>query len=79
MHGPQLRAAVTDEFESKDAAFSGEMSVTWSFDAAPEGTQVRVTAEKVPSGISQEDHDAGLHSSLENLARFVETNEDRTG
>jgi hypothetical protein len=26
----------------------------------------------VPSGISKQDHDAGMRSSLENLARFVE-------
>ncbi len=60
------------EFEASDPAFAGKMMMTWSFDAAPGGTLVRVTAENVPSGISKQDHDAGLRSSLENLARFVE-------
>lgn len=31
-----------------------------------------VTADKVPSGISKADHDVGLRSSLDHLARFVE-------
>ncbi len=33
---------------------------------------VTVTAENVPNGISRADHDAGLRSSLDNLAGFVE-------
>ncbi|HEX6276833.1 MAG TPA: SRPBCC domain-containing protein [Polyangiaceae bacterium] len=67
------RIVQTVEFESKDAAFSGEMTMTWTFEAVPEGTRVTVTAENVPSGISKDDHDAGLRSSLENLARCVGT------
>ena len=31
-----------------------------------------MTAENVPPGISAEDHSAGVRSSLENLAAFVE-------
>ena len=33
---------------------------------------VTVTADNVPSGISKADHDIGLKSSLDHLARFVE-------
>jgi uncharacterized protein YndB with AHSA1/START domain len=58
------------QFESSDAAFAGEMTITWSFERTPQGTHVTVTAKDVPAGISREDHAAGLHSSLENLARF---------
>jgi uncharacterized protein YndB with AHSA1/START domain len=58
------------EFESTDAAYAGEMTITWSFERTPAGTHVTVTAENVPAGISREDHAAGLRSSLENLARF---------
>jgi len=58
------------QFESTDAAFAGEMTITWSFQRAPRGTHVTVTAQNVPAGISPEDHAAGLRSSLENLARF---------
>jgi len=38
------------------------------------GTRVTVRAENVPAGIRKQDHDAGLRSSLENLARHVAQN-----
>ncbi|HJQ58971.1 MAG TPA: SRPBCC domain-containing protein [Vineibacter sp.] len=58
----------TVEFEGDDSI---KMTMTWTFDPVPEGTSVTVTAEDVPSGISAEDHQKGLSSSLENLAEFV--------
>jgi len=69
---PGRRIVQSVEFESSDLAFAGEMTMTWSFDAAADGALVTVTADNVPSGISQADHDAGLRSSLDNLASFVE-------
>lgn len=69
---PGKRIVQSVEFESGDPAFAGEMVMTWSFDPAPEGTCVTVAAENVPPGISKADHDAGLRSSLENLARYIE-------
>jgi uncharacterized protein YndB with AHSA1/START domain len=69
---PGRRITQSVEFESSDPAFADVMTMTWSFDAAPEGTTVTVTAANVPNGISKADHDAGLRSSLENLAAFVE-------
>lgn len=36
------------------------------------GTKVTITCENVPEGIRQEDHDAGLQSTLKNLVIFVE-------
>ncbi|HEU5072698.1 MAG TPA: SRPBCC domain-containing protein [Polyangiaceae bacterium] len=68
---PGKRIVQSVEFETADASFAGVMTMTWSFEAAEAGTLVRVTAENVPPGISKADHDAGLRSSLENLARFV--------
>jgi uncharacterized protein YndB with AHSA1/START domain len=59
------------EFESADADVAGEMMMTWSLEPTATGTRVTVTAEHVPPGISQADHDAGLRSSLENLAAFL--------
>jgi uncharacterized protein YndB with AHSA1/START domain len=70
---PGRRIKQSVEFESKDPAFAETMMITWSFEATPQGTLVTVTAENVPNGIRKEDHDAGLRSSLENLARFVES------
>jgi uncharacterized protein YndB with AHSA1/START domain len=69
---PGQRIKQSVEFESSDPSFSGEMIMTWSFDPASEGSMVTVTADNVPVGISQEDHDAGLRSSLDHLADFVE-------
>ncbi len=68
---PGRRIIQSVEFESTDAAFAGEMRITWLFEPTSAGTKVTITAENVPAGISQADHDAGLRSSLENLARFV--------
>lgn len=69
---PGRRIAQSVEFESTDASFSGEMIITWSFEAAPEGSLVTVTATNVPSGITKADHDEGLRSSLAQLATFAE-------
>ena len=69
---PGRRITQSVEFESSDPSFASEMMMTWSFDIATEGTVVTITADNVPSGISKADHDAGLRSSLENLAAFVE-------
>ncbi len=68
---PGRRIVQTVEFESPDPAFAGEMLMTWSFEPSTSGTRVTITAENVPSGISQADHDEGLRSSLENLARHL--------
>lgn len=59
-------------FESDDAAFSGVMRMTWTFQPEGTGTLVTVRAENVPDGIRPEDHQAGLSSSLQNLARFLQ-------
>lgn len=69
---PGRRIVQTCEFESADPAFAGTMVMTWSLEPVPEGTRVAVGAADVPPGIAAGDHEAGLASSLENLARFVE-------
>jgi hypothetical protein len=48
------------------------MVMNWLLRPVPEGTEITIRAENVPSGISAEDHAEGLSSSLENLARFLE-------
>ena len=60
------------DFVSDDPAFAGTMVMNWMLRPVPEGTEVTIRAENVPSGISVEDHAEGLASSLENLARFLE-------
>jgi uncharacterized protein YndB with AHSA1/START domain len=66
---PGRRVVQSVRFESEDPLYAGEMVVTWSIEPAAAGTLVTVIAENVPAGISAADHEAGLASSLENLAR----------
>lgn len=61
------------DFVSDDPAFAGTMVMNWMLRPVPEGTEVTIRAENVPIGISAEDHAEGLASSLENLAKFLET------
>lgn len=58
-------------FESDDPTFAGTMLMTWKLEPVARATRVTMTAENVPSGISPEDHQAGLRSTLDNLAAFV--------
>jgi uncharacterized protein YndB with AHSA1/START domain len=69
---PGERIVQTAGFESDDPAYAGTMTMTWTLQAVPEGTEVTITARDVPSGISAEDHARGLASTLANLAAFLE-------
>ena len=60
------------EFDSADPAFAGTMTMTWTLEPQAEGTVLSVTAEDVPIGIRAEDHEAGMASSLSNLAAIIE-------
>lgn len=60
------------KFVSEDPSFFGTMRMIWTFQPQNEGTLVTIRAEDVPEAIRPEDHEAGLNSSLENLARFLE-------
>lgn len=60
-------------FKSDDPAFAGTMTMTWSFLETNAGTQVKVEARDVPPGIKPEEHREGIASSLDQLARYVET------
>lgn len=60
------------EFVSDDPAFAGEMRMTWSLKPVPRGTEVTIICENVPAGIRRDDHEAGLQSTLSNLAAYVE-------
>jgi len=68
---PGKRIVQSVEFESADVSVGGEMLLTWTFEPVSEGTRVTIAAQNVPAGIDEADHDAGLRSSLENLARYV--------
>lgn len=69
---PNDRVVQIVTFQSDDPAFAGEMRMTWSLSPAAGGTDVSLVAENVPTGIGKADHDAGMRSTLDKLARFVE-------
>lgn len=67
------RVVQSVDFVSDAPEFAGTMTMTWVVSEGTPGTLVEIIAEGVPDGITADDHAAGLASSLENLARFVET------
>ena len=69
---PLRRIVQTVTFNSTDPAFSGEMTVIWTFAIAHGGTQVTVLCEDLPPGIRPEDNEAGSRLSLDQLARYIE-------
>lgn len=71
---PGRTVVQTGEFESDDPAFTGIMTMRWTFEAEAGGTRVTVAATDVPSGITAEDHREGMSASLANLARLFEGN-----
>jgi uncharacterized protein YndB with AHSA1/START domain len=71
---PNVRLVQAVDFVSDDPAFIGTMTMTWELAEENGHTRVVVSADDVPTGISPEDHAVGMHSSLANLAAFVEAN-----
>lgn len=68
---PNRRIVERVTFQSDDPAFAEPMTVTTTFVPEAGGTRVTSMLENVSPAISAEDHQAGIASSLENLARFV--------
>jgi uncharacterized protein YndB with AHSA1/START domain len=73
---PGVRVAQAVDFVSDDPAFAGTMTMIWELSAQDDRTQVTIRAEDVPSGIKAEDHEAGLTSSLAQLATFLDAQDD---
>jgi uncharacterized protein YndB with AHSA1/START domain len=61
------------DFASDRPEFAGTMTMSWSFQATGGKTLVSVVAADVPRGISRTEHEIGMASSLEKLAKFVES------
>lgn len=70
---PGERVVQAVDFVADDPAFAGTMTMTWTVQPAEHGTRVEIVADDVPDGITAEDHAAGMASSLDNLARHVES------
>jgi len=69
---PDERIEQAAAFKSEDLAFSGQMRIAWTLEPVQSGTLVTVRCENVPAEIRREDHQAGLASTLRNLAAFIE-------
>jgi uncharacterized protein YndB with AHSA1/START domain len=69
---PAERVVQRAVFDSDDPSYAGTMTMDWRQAAAGAGTEVTVTATDVPPGIDQAVHEAGIASSLANLASYVE-------
>ncbi|MGH3519788.1 MAG: SRPBCC family protein [Haloechinothrix sp.] len=69
---PGVRVVQAVDFVSDDPAYAGTMTMTWEVAAVDDGARVTFRADNVPSGISAQDHAAGLASSLDNLAAYAE-------
>lgn len=68
---PNRRIVERVTFQSDDPAFAEPMTVTTTFTPEAGGTRVTSTLENVSPAIGEADHQAGIASSLENLARYV--------
>jgi uncharacterized protein YndB with AHSA1/START domain len=69
---PHRRIEQAATFDTQSAEFAGEMRMIWTFEPASEGSRVEVRCAAVPAGIRAEEHEAGLASTLENLAAYAE-------
>ena len=70
---PNQRIVQAVDFVADAPEFAGTMTMTWTVQEDAGGTLVEIVADDVPDGISAADHAEGLASSLDNLARFVES------
>jgi uncharacterized protein YndB with AHSA1/START domain len=68
---PPDRVVEEADFVSDDPDLAGTMTMTWSLEPVPDGTEVTITATDVPSGIAAEDHATAFASTLQNLATYV--------
>jgi uncharacterized protein YndB with AHSA1/START domain len=69
---PGVRVVQAVDFVSDDPSYAGTMTMTWELTAVDGGTRVDISAGNVPDGITAAEHAAGLTSSLENLADYLE-------
>lgn len=69
---PDRRIVEEVRFDTDDPAFAGAMRVITLIAPAEDGAEVTMRCENVPAGISAEDHQAGIRSTLANLAAYVE-------
>lgn len=65
------------EFEARDPALRGEMTITYDLVDAGGGTEIRAVHDRLPPGVSEADNELGWRISLGKLAALVEGEEVR--
>ncbi|MEX6686819.1 SRPBCC family protein [Danxiaibacter flavus] len=71
---PNRKIVEAVQFNTTDPDFAGEMMIEITFEPVEMGTRVTFLFTGIPAGIKPADNEAGTISSLEKLAKYVETN-----
>lgn len=69
---PHEKIVESIQFDSQDAAFSGEMMMEIKLEPIKIGTRVTFVFKNIPKGIDPKDNEAGTKSTLEKIAKYVE-------
>jgi uncharacterized protein YndB with AHSA1/START domain len=69
---PPHRIVEAVNFVTTDLGFSGELTLTATFEAVSGGTEVTLIFENLPPGLRAADNETGSRLSLEQLARRFE-------
>ena len=69
---PEKQVVEVTEFETDDPKLAGTMTLTTELADSDGGTDVTMSFEKLPSGISLKDNETGTRMSLAKLAKLVE-------
>ena len=70
---PDAEVVQVVEFETDDPALQGEMTITYTLTDADGGTDVVGVHEGLPPGVAPADNELGWTTSLDKLARLVES------
>ena len=72
---PNEQVVEVIEFETRDLAFGGTMTMTTTLTDTDGGTDVLVVHEGIPDSVPAADNETGTRMALANLARLVEADE----
>jgi uncharacterized protein YndB with AHSA1/START domain len=70
---PPSRIVEAVTFDSDEAAFAGEMTLTVTIEPVPDGSKVTLRFDNLPPGLRPEDNELGARQSLNQLARLLES------
>ena len=68
----RVYGVVQPNFVSEHPGSDGTMTLTWEVTPVDARSRIDIRADDPPDGINPADHAAGVSSSLDNLAAYVE-------